>query len=183
MCESASCDLFRDLFKTIRIECLQVSVSWTPSHLTDEDPLPEGVTRRDLLGNRQADRLAGDAARSVELPPAVTSPVLYYHGLVRRIQRRLIDILVNLPSRQKVCKGIKHITSKPNIVDLLPVTSHLAFVRKDRVCCARCHKNDLQKDPALFHWLESTCGGIGLFRDRPMPLPFDARHVGNSTTH
>ena len=103
---------------------------------------------RDLLGNRQADRLAGDAARSVELPPAVTTPVLYDHGLVRCIQRRLIDILINLPSRQKVSKDVKHITSKPQIVDLLPVTSHLAFVSKGRVCCARCHENYLQKDPA-----------------------------------
>jgi len=181
--KSANCDLFRDIFEAIRIKCLQVTVSWMPSHLTDDDPLPEGITRRDLLGNRQADRLAGDAARSVELPPAVTTPVLYYHGLVRRIQRRLIDILINLPSRQKVSKDIKHISLKPKIVDLLPVTSHLAFVSKDRVCCARCHENYLQKDPAVFHWLESTCRGIGLSQDRPMPLPFDARHVGNSTTH
>ncbi len=51
----------------------------------------------DIKGNRQADILAGIAAKRVCVPLNVSAPVLYYTSLVKRIQNRLATIVINLP--------------------------------------------------------------------------------------
>ena len=76
-----------------------------PSHLDEEGKptkeIPNGVvvSETDIKGNKQADILAGIAAKRVCVPLNASAPILYYKSLVKRIQNRLAAILINLPYR------------------------------------------------------------------------------------
>ena len=47
-----------------------------PSHLTVADERPEGVSQADVLGNAEADRLAGLAAKDASVPLHVSTAFL-----------------------------------------------------------------------------------------------------------
>ncbi len=65
---SVNRDLFSQVFDHIGAKGLTVRVRWTPSHLSAEELSPEEVTKIDILGNTQADKHAGIAAKRVALP-------------------------------------------------------------------------------------------------------------------
>ena len=176
-------DMFDKIFQLIDSKALKALVRWMPSHLKDEDPLPPSITRVDVLGNRQADLLAGQAATRVQVPLHVSTPIIYYYGLTRRLQRRFIDIICNLPSRPKRTPAViePHIHDK--LENILATSSHIAYISKSRVHCARCHNSFAIHDPAAICWIRSLCTGIGQANDRPLPLAYESLHIGDNVTH
>ena len=56
---SANCDLYKRLYDITVQKAIRLTIRWMPSHLKDDDPLPSGVTRIDVLSNRLADKYAG----------------------------------------------------------------------------------------------------------------------------
>ena len=100
---SANADLFSQLFTFLENRYIVLNLRWMPSHLSDEPVTtpPAGVTLDDIKGNAIADDLAGKAAAYFEVPRNMSASYVYYFSLVRKIQRRLIDILWHLPHRKK----------------------------------------------------------------------------------
>ena len=125
---------------------------------------------------------AGTAARRVCLPLNVTTPIVYYYSLVRRIQKRLVAILLALPTRGKVIKMKVDRPPKADFDELMLNSSHCAFIDPDNLCrirCARCHSTFNVKDPAARTWLSSPCPQLGSAHDRPVILPYESMRIGN----
>ena len=156
-----------------------------PSHLKPADERPSDVTPRDLIGNEFADTHAKIIAKARCIDLNVSSNVVYHHNLVRRIQRRHATIIMNLPYRavDKEVK-IKPEVHETTIDDLINASEHVAFRQTScRVACARCRQSYNEKDKACPLFLRSHCSGLGNVADRPVPLPYEALHIGNKSIH
>ena len=125
--KSTNCDLFRLLFEQIEKHSLTIHVRWMPSHLKPEDPRPVGVSERDVAGNSLADHYAGVAATRLKVPLNVSTPCVYYYSLVRKIQRRLIDIIINLPHRHKTRVPTMATPMRITLEDLFSPRNMLSF--------------------------------------------------------
>ena len=68
---------------------INLTIKWMPSHKKEGEELPQGITETDRQGNKLADVEADKAAKRASLPVNVTSTVIYYKSLVKRIQKRL----------------------------------------------------------------------------------------------
>ena len=95
---SSNCDLYHKLFQIIRNRQPLLTVRWMPSHLADNDDtapanLPEGISQKDVIGNRFADQYAKEAAKLVQVPLQVSTACVYYYELVKNIQKRIVTIL------------------------------------------------------------------------------------------
>ena len=102
MLKSANADLFDDLFSSIELNQLTVTVRWLPSHLK-EDPQkerPDWVEDWHIEGNRQADHFAGLAAKLHIVPPAISKEILTRLDQLKCIQLRAAAIVKLLPYRQ-----------------------------------------------------------------------------------
>ena len=108
-----------------------------PSHLKDEDAIPVGVSRSDVLGNRHADRLAGLAAVAVQVPNPVSVPYLYNVNLVKKIQRRLVAITLNLPHKHDKKVEVPKPPKEPAqpISELIAGSQHAILVSSSRLKC------------------------------------------------
>ena len=77
--KSINCDLFMEIFEHIRYFNISLTVRWMPSHLSDVDERPPGVSRLDVLGNRIADEYAGKAASLYEVAASLACKVVSTH--------------------------------------------------------------------------------------------------------
>ena len=101
--------------------------------------------------------------------------------LVTKIQHRLVTIMCSLPSRPKVSKV--HKVKEAPIPWFNIETKHIPFEDGSRITCARCKNSFHHKDPNLKRWLTTGCAAIGSAADRPIPLPYEAIHIGNRNVH
>lgn len=179
---SNNADLYAQLFTLLSLTNLKLTLRWMPSHLKDTDVLQEGISRTDVLGNRVADRLAGEASWRFQVSLNASTPLVYYKSLVERIQRRLACILQNLPERKKVPKVSNKVTL-PSLESLFPASSHILYTDQGRVSFARCNSSFKIGNISLRPWIESPCPDIGKNHDRPQPMRFEATHIGNNVVH
>jgi hypothetical protein len=148
--------------------------------------LPVGVSSLDVIANDHADRLAKEAAASVQLSRAHTSHYIYYSTLVGRIQRRLATILLYLPRRETIRKEKE---PKPPTVkrdQLLLNTSHTIVCSRSRYSCRKCQNNFHTSDPSFNTWLQTSCTPLvpAVVHDVPRPITnHNVVHIGNSVTH
>ncbi len=154
-----------------------------PSHLSLSGPRPDFVSELDLYANSQADKLARDAADKVCVPLSVSSPILYHYNLVNRIQRRLATIVSYFPERARHKSSPTPKSAKMSLSALMATSAHVPYFKGTRVKCARCLQSYHKDDSACIHFLQSSCSGVGNAIDRPIPLNYEAIHVGNKTTH
>jgi hypothetical protein len=122
----------------------------------------------------------------VTRPVNVSSTYIYYYSLTRKLQRRLIDILISLPSRTKLQKPPKPFClpeHRPSIEELLQTTQHITFCNRGRIQCARC----LHSLPAFGanteHWLKGPCVPIPSNVDKPTRLHHSIIQIGRQSTH
>ncbi len=135
---SINADLYKILFKTAIDKAIQVRVRWMPSHLACADSRPSDVSELDILGNSAADQEAGLMAKYVTVPLNVSAPILYYYNLVKRIQRRLVAIIMSLPDRVKYKRIAKPKESGEPLDSLVSQSSHVVYLQFGRYQCARC---------------------------------------------
>ena len=85
---SINADLFDIIFKLKEEKHIELTVTWMPSHLKEENPsdIPNFVTVTDIRGNGHADTAAGIAAVKHQVPLNAASKVLYYYRLVKKIK-------------------------------------------------------------------------------------------------
>ena len=159
-----------------------------PSHLKDEDPRPEGVSVLDVLGNRHADRLAGIAAMAVQVPNSVSTSYIFYVNLVKKIQRRLVAITLNLPDQNnKAVDMPKPITEPaPPIAELIATSQHEIVVAKSLYSCRNCKSSFKRSDAGFRHWLQ--CGCVPLHAastsEAPRHVPMgNPVHMGSQVSH
>ena len=156
-----------------------------PSHLQDKMSgdenfvLPEYVTLNDVQGNQWADELAGNSAKSFELPLNVTSPYLYYKNLVKRIQHRLMVIICAIPNRPKHIP--KAAIQKESFEELCHKSSHIIYNVGDNknIGCARCKQIRSIKVIGIRFWLGSCCSPRSPDEDIPIPLHREFIQIGN----
>jgi hypothetical protein len=165
---------------------MKISVRWMPSHLKEGDVRPDGVSELDVLGNDHADKLAGEAAKAVELSNADTCQFINYTRLVGRVQNRLATILLHLPRREHIRKARDPTVPNPTRHQLLKDTSHTIVSSGNRYTCTKCHSSFHVTDSVFKSWLQTTCIPVALqsVSDRPRPLTdIDVFHIGNKITH
>jgi len=186
---SANCELYGDVFSLIRGKNLAVTVRWMPSHLDEDDAPqpPEDVTELDIVGNGQADKLAGKAAELHKLPNSVAVPYMIIAKRIRNVQKRLATILLYLPERRSLREVKEKQPRKPvpDHIQLLDTTSHSITLSDSRYSCSVCLCNFHHKDPSCKQWLQSICvnpmSGVGR-SNKPIPLN-DVVHIGNQVSH
>ena len=150
------------------------------------DVLPDGVSPLDVIASDHANRLAKEAAASVQLSNAQTSQYLHYSSLVARIQKRLATILLCLPNREKKRKEKE---PKPPTVkrdQLLLNTSHTIVCSRNRYSCSKCQNSFHTSDPSFNTWLQTPCMPLEavVAHDKPRPVDnYSVLHIGNSVTH
>ena len=83
-----NCDLYYGLFQMLDSNGIHLTIRWMPSHLSPDDPRPDDVSLEDIIGNKAADRYAGEAAKLVQVPLRVASDCRFYYRLVKYIQMR-----------------------------------------------------------------------------------------------
>ncbi len=107
--KSANADLYKLLFAYINNKHLDFTVFWMSSHLDQPEPKnkkgkpktrPLWVQEHDILGNKEADRLAERAAQLAELPDEIVEEHIDNIIMVNCIQARLATIICNLPHRK-----------------------------------------------------------------------------------
>ena len=110
--KSVNHDLFKNIFGSISNKLLVVTVRWMPSHLQDklsadeEFKLPENVSMNDVKGNQWADELAGDSAKSFEVPLNVSSPYLYHKSLTKNTKKTYGHFMFTAKSSQTHSQSI-----------------------------------------------------------------------------
>ena len=183
--KSSNCDLFKLVFSEIRLHHLDVTVRWMPSHLKPGDPRPVGVSELDIVANDLADEQAKAAAKRVEVPLNTSTPVLYYYALVRKIQKRLIDVLISLPHRSKTSrsKQLSQPIARPSLDSLIETSQHFAFLSGTRVICAVCKCSLPVKGESTRHWLRASCNGAPSDETKPVKLHNTIIQIGHLSTH
>ena len=152
-----------------------------PAHLKETDARPEGVSELDVKGNAFADCFAGEAAREVQVSLNVSVECAYYYSLVKKIQWRILTIIMNLPERTKhrTVRTPKEIAQ--SLDDKCAESSHVLERQGDRFTCTKCRDSFRSKDPAFQHWLAGIC--IEVVSDsRPNPIE-NRLHLGNQYVH
>ena len=125
---SSNCDLYHELFQLVFRKGLLVTVRWMPSHLKPVD----------LIGNDWADKYSKVAAETVQVSTQVAKGCLYYYKLVKRIQKRMVCIIMNLPerSKHKVVRTPKELAV--NLDSCITASRHAITQSGDRISCRRC---------------------------------------------
>jgi hypothetical protein len=162
-----------------------------PSHLKEKDgPLPDDVSAFDIEANDVADHYAGQAASRFQIPDEAAANFVYYAKLVKKIQKRLSYILMNLPSRKIDKANRQQADKKPRVTldHLLHDTHHIVKVEKGRVLRTVCLNNFSKRDPALKEWLKAPCIRQQLSPVAPLVAPAalspdSVIHFGNKTIH
>jgi len=185
---SSNCDLYNKLFCLAHEKAVRLMVRWMPSHLKDEDARPVDVSYTDVLGNRHADRLAGLAAAAVQVPNAVSAPYLYHVNLVKKIQRRLVAVTLNLPDKHEKKVEVPKPPKEPakSLSELIAGSQHVISVINSRLKCSSCRSSFKRTDPGLKHWLQCGCipFSAAAFATAPRHVPVDTPvHMGNQVSH
>ena len=158
-----------------------------PSHLREICPSkwPIHVTDQDVTANDLADKYAGVAADSVQIPLSIAIPYLILVKRVSLIQKRLATILSNLPHRDKPLRKKPRAAPavvKPDLNHLISESQHNIAVVGPRLRCRDCLSSFHQKDPSCKQWLCAPC--VKPHDDREMPVRIiDVFHIGNQVTH
>ena len=158
-----------------------------PSHLLDKPT--KGVyscmTNLDILGNDQADKLAGRAAEKHMVDGMAASIHKDRINLVKRIQLRLATIITPLPHRPTPTQAPAlppKLNMRGRIDESLGSTSHTIVQQDSRITCTVCAHSFHRNDPSLEPWLRICCVPVHLHSERPTPIPIPA-HKGNATAH
>ena len=118
------------------------------------------------------------------MPLNVSTSFIYYYALVRRIQRRLIDILVNMPHRNRgPRKQPLQPVKTPSLDSLMAQSRHVAFVTGTRIACAVCRNGIPCKGNAARLWLRTFCSQPLGEDSRPVKLHSTIIQIGHLSTH
>ena len=183
--KSANCDLFRELFELTIEKAIRLQIRWMPSHLKLEDPRPQGVSDADIFSNSHADIMAGRAAERAAVSKAVADKYVEQYMLAERIQRRHACIIQTLPERKHDNVIRPPGTRPPPLEVLVQDTKHNLKAFGERLVCTKCLSGFSKKDPAIRHWLVSTCSrNLVQSLDRPNPIDSPSSiHIGNKCIH
>ena len=114
----------------------------------------------------------------------VSSTYIYYNFLVRKIQRRLVDILISLPHRPRNPKVPNPLPfRRESIEELMQKSMHVPFFQGDRIACARCYDKLPLKGECTRSWLKGICHKLHKEGDRPVPLVHHTVQLAHQTSH
>ena len=181
---SSNCDLFRETFQIIFNKALKVTVRWMPSHLDTKPNVvrPSDVTDSDIVGNKFADEYAGLSAEAFQVPLNIAIQCKYYYKLVKRIQKRIIAVISNLPERKNkmTVKTTKEL--EKTLEERIKESKHSIQRTSNRIYCTVC-KNDFKvSDQSLHPWLRSSCTKVD-YDSKPNRISNELLHVGNQNVH
>ena len=144
----------------------------------------EGVSDFDVAANDMADKYAGEAAQKYELPRSVTSEPIYYTSLIKKIQKRLATIIMNLPGRTIDKQNANNKVPKETLSQLLLNTQHTVCADGHRVSCSVCLNSYSATDRACKDWLRSPCIAIRSPHCKHTRIhEYAGIHIGNNTIH
>ena len=194
ICAKASnADLYRLLFAFIKNKKLTLHMFWMPSHLDDPNACnskgepkerPEWVQDHDIVGNKEADKLADRAAEIAELPEWVVQPVIDAQKMAKHIQLRIATIICNLPKRKHVSKQW-HDFAPPKINPLTQAeadTEHNISVTTSVAQCSKCLSKVHIKSAAYIAFLKAPCKPAQ-FTDNHTASISGQVTIRNKTTH
>ena len=160
---SVNFDVWYTIFAAIRARDITLLLLWMPSHLDEPDSKkerPGWVEDFHIAGNKEADRLAGQAAFWASLVPELWYPIVRNIDLVTVIQRRLVYIICNLPHRAKVPPppAAPRVGAAALFDRALAVTKHDVACLGKALICATC-SSTCTKEPLArsTQWLGTQC--------------------------
>ena len=117
------------------------------------------VTPFHLHGNDVADKLADVSANTYEVPSSIAIPILKHRKLVLTIQKRLVVILMSLPSRPAVHKPVTAIydADLPKPPSVNPDLGHDIVERDNTLFCNGCYRSATKGSPASQRIFSRVC--------------------------
>ena len=179
---TSNCDLFHELYLSVRRKNISLTVRWMPSHLSRGDERPEGVSELDVIGNSHADFYAGEAARDYQVSDEVAENCIKYYKETSLIQNRIAAVIMSLPPRQRYQTVCTPKEVKQTLQDIINVSPHQLVQEGSRFTCKNCSNSFLSSDPSFRHWLGTACIVLPT-SSRPTPLMHNPLHVGNQYVH
>ena len=158
-----------------------------PSHLEDGKKIwPSHVSALDVKGNQFADDYASISAKGHELDSVIANPTIYSYTLVKKIQKRIIAIIRNLPDRDKkqIIRSQKEL--KPSIESITAESEHVLVGDQGRYTCQVCASSFKSTDSLFQEFITSSCTAqhtSALSHCRPTPIDDNFMHVGNQFIH
>ena len=156
---SVNGDLWKLIFQHLEQYAIQLKLFWVPGHLDTAVPKSKKhVPDIFFAVNHVADRFASIAANAVQLDMNVVAKVLYYTSLVKKIQKRLVRVLVSLVEKAKYDKKFPTLVEpKPTLNHFIQNTSHNLSISDGCYKCLDCHASVGRSSPNLVNWMKSQC--------------------------
>ena len=148
--------------------------------------VPADVTEDDILGNSWADKHAEDIARVFQVPMGVSSKYLHYYHMIRKIQKRLVSIVCQLPNRPKHIPVPRETFERETVNNLAMKSDHFIIRRgasSNVYSCAKCNMSYSSLDPGIKNWLRGSCSGKQILQDVPVPIQHHNLHIGRQDIH
>lgn len=177
--------MLTSLIRDQELAC-QIGVgSRVPGHL-DNKKAKQYVPDFFFMLSHGADYFAEKAAHGFQLPLHVTSGVLFFALVVRKVQLRLVRVLVSHVQAQKFLKKqILPRPPQPTIQDLIQSSAHNFVVDDVGWRCLDCNSYRSKNAPFLRQWLLARCDKLPL-DDRHACVPIPQWHhivIGNQIPH
>ncbi len=172
--KSANADLYRLLFHYVDTKNITLNIKWMPSHLDTEPEKerPGWVNDYHIIGNNQADRLAGISAAQGSLDMNVVSKVVWYTSLVKNIQARFAAIICNLPNRHRIQRPVITKPTAPSKELLLTLSKHAFVMDGAQLRCNLCKCTVGYNSPDVKSVLGSDCIPLRTQPNKPTMIRF-----------
>ena len=120
------------------------------------------------------------------VPLQVSTDVVYYYSLVKKVQKRIIAIIQHLPERSKKQTVLTQKELRPKLDDLMNESKHVLVRHDGRIHCKVCLSGFSESDPLLKSWMSSACTvehTTLASHNRPVPIYDNFIHIGNQFVH
>ena len=162
---SPNVELWRVLWGHVAKRQAPTEVFWTKAHAYEKPWLIDqfAVPLHAVIGNACADLMAGRGAQRAELPLSVTAGAVYLYALVRKVQLRLVYILLYMLEHypravtSRACRRPVPVLSKLGMH--MFASKHVLYQRGDRLWCVACGRSPMGQD-AFRSWVSGPCLGL-----------------------
>jgi hypothetical protein len=171
--KSTNGDLWFQIFRQIDAKGLEITIHWIQGHLDKVTPKkwfpPEWVAL-----NHAADFFANIAAEKVELPRHITSVVIYHMSLVKKVQKRLVRVIISRCPKTRKNNTPESVPRPelPSLQQLLGSTHHSIVCEPKGWRCRWCKSFCNPKAPTARNWLNAQCSQLqACYANGPVPIP------------
>ena len=161
MLSTTNSDLWKRVQAAVSSKNLELPLVWAQGHLDTVAP-KQNFPLLHVALNVAADHFADIAAHGVQLPMHVVSGVLYHTKLVKRIEFRLVRVLISHTQKIKYERRFpKLAVEKPSLDSFVLSSSHTLVLFANGWKCVACSGSMSRNAITCREWLSSICSPRG----------------------